>query len=83
MGEVLSTRVYRGVAPPGAGAGVEVVSVCCTTHVLAVAAYEVASCWAEVRAGVCAWGVGGALWGGLQASAVAAWPGASPRAPVW
>uniref|UniRef100_A0A7S3QUF1 beta-fructofuranosidase n=1 Tax=Dunaliella tertiolecta TaxID=3047 RepID=A0A7S3QUF1_DUNTE len=44
-GEVLSTRVYRGVGPPGGGAGVEVVSVGCNTHIAFLAAYEMTSCY--------------------------------------
>ncbi|KAF5833737.1 hypothetical protein DUNSADRAFT_9844, partial [Dunaliella salina] len=44
-GEVLSTRVYRGVGPPGGGAGVEVVSVGCNTHIAFLAAHEMTSCY--------------------------------------
>lgn len=44
-GEVLSTRVYRGVGPPGGGAGVEVVSVGCNTHVAYLAAHEMSPCY--------------------------------------
>lgn len=44
-GEVLSTRVYRGTAPPGEGAGIDLVSLGCTTRVVQAAAYEMQSCW--------------------------------------
>ncbi|KAJ9506637.1 hypothetical protein QJQ45_018294 [Haematococcus lacustris] len=43
-GEVLTTRVYRGVGPPGSGAGIELVSVGCSTEVLRLAAYEMDNC---------------------------------------
>jgi hypothetical protein len=44
-GEVLSTRVYRGVGPPGGGAGIEMVSVGCCTHIATLAAHEMTSCF--------------------------------------
>lgn len=46
-GEVLSTRVYRGIPPPGAGTGVDLVSVGCRTRVTRAAAFELDTCWKQ------------------------------------
>lgn len=51
-GDVLSTRVYRGSAPPGADSGIDFVSFGGSATISRVAAYEMSTIWkAEVAAG--------------------------------
>lgn len=51
-GDVLSTRVYRGSAPPGADSGIDFVSFGGSATVTRVEAYEMSSIWkSEVAAG--------------------------------
>ena len=48
-GEVLSTRIYRGEAPHGADAGIDLVSFGGSAKVVAVHAWEMSSIWQPER----------------------------------